>query len=366
MPELADVAPKARHAQFGRFPRRIWPLASRGPSIPALTGPLLEEALEQFRQRLGISEEDRFGWKREKASAELPPRGGGANVLGAQKQNWSVLHTQFHPELLCGRLCTWTNELSASHPQMEEKAFPLEWKHWPSSSPATRCFSSGLRFLVHLCEDVSIEDVRAEAAVAVAGTLVEKVQQERRTNGAKVVRYPPPPPFIRAVLLVQAFVRRRAFLRSFGGVGTGDNVDEEILELAPAKPMMSIALNFVRRLKNFRWVNIEREATLVAGLVDAQAANITMRDVSAVVNYYQDKVPSDHLSLNVLQEALDRQVIVAKEALQERDVGVRNAFGRFARETALLSQAEERGVGAPKRAPKFEGARCNKSAFVKT
>eukprot|EP00435_Cladocopium_sp_Y103_P007617 s413_g2.t1 len=112
----------------------------------------------------------------------------------------------------------------------------------------------------------------------------------------------------------QAFVRRRAFLRSFGGVGSGDN---EILELAPAKPMMSIALNFVRRLKSFRWVNIEREATLVAGLVDAQAANITMRDVSAVVNYYQDKVPSDHLSLNVLQEALDRQVIVAKEALQE-------------------------------------------------
>lgn len=49
---------EARHAQFGRFPRRIWPLASRGPSIPALTGPLLEEALEQFRQRLGISEEE--------------------------------------------------------------------------------------------------------------------------------------------------------------------------------------------------------------------------------------------------------------------------------------------------------------------
>lgn len=60
-------------------------------------------------------------------------------------------------------------------------------------------------------------------------------------------------------------------------------------------------------------MNIEREATLVAGLVDAQAANITMRDVSAVVNYYQDKansaipgivgaqVPSDHLSLNVGQ-----------------------------------------------------------------
>lgn len=163
-----------------------------------------------------------------------------------------------------------------------------------------------------------MEDVRAEAAVAVASTLVDKVHQERKTNAAKIVKYPPPPPFIRAVLLVQAFVRRRAFLRSFGGVGSGDNVDEEILELAPAKPMMSIALNFVRRLKSFRWVNIEREATLVAGLVDAQAANITMRDVSAVVNYYQDKVPSDHLSLNVLQEALDRQVIVAKEALQER------------------------------------------------
>lgn len=163
-----------------------------------------------------------------------------------------------------------------------------------------------------------MEDVRAEAAVAVASTLADKVHQERKSNAAKIVKYPPPPPFIRAVLLVQAFVRRRAFLRSFGGVGAGDNVDEEILELAPPKPMMSIALNFVRRLKSFRWVNIEREATLVAGLVDAQAANITMRDVSAVVNYYQDKVPSDHLSLNVLQEALDRQVIVAKEALQER------------------------------------------------
>lgn len=68
------------------------------------------------------------------------------------------------------------------------------------------------------------------------------------------------------MLLVQAFVRRRAFLRSFGGVGAGDNVDEarqraaasrrshreEILELAPAKPLMAIALNFVRRLKSFR------------------------------------------------------------------------------------------------------------------
>lgn len=158
-----------------------------------------------------------------------------------------------------------------------------------------------------------MDDVRAEAAVAVASALVEKVHEDRTVNASKVVKYPPPPPFIRAVLMVQAFVRRRAFLRSFGGAA-----DEEVLELAPEKPQMAIALNFVRRLKSFRWVNIEREATLVAGLVDAQAANITMRDVSAVVNYYQDKVPSDHLSLNVLQEALDRQVIVAKEALQER------------------------------------------------
>eukprot|EP00434_Breviolum_minutum_P038179 symbB.v1.2.033858.t1/scaffold4266.1/size42177/2 len=181
-------------------------------------------------------------------------------------------------------------------------------------------------------EDVKMDDVRAEAAVAVASALVEKVHEDRTVNASKVVKYPPPPPFIRAVLMVQAFVRRRAFLRSFGGAA-----DEEVLELAPEKPQMAIALNFVRRLKSFRWVNIEREATLVAGLVDAQAgvrrftdqaANITMRDVSAVVNYYQDKVPSDHLSLNVLQEALDRQVIVAKEALQEWKNGLPFALGR--------------------------------------
>eukprot|EP00435_Cladocopium_sp_Y103_P073831 s57_g45.t1 len=49
-----------------------------------------------------------------------------------------------------------------------------------------------------------MEDVRAEAAVAVASTLVDKVHQERKTNAAKIVKYPPPPPFIRAVLLVQA------------------------------------------------------------------------------------------------------------------------------------------------------------------
>ena len=81
----------------------------------------------------------------------------------------------------------------------------------------------------------------------------------------------------------------------------------------------------------------------MAGLVDAQAANITMRDVSAVVNYYQDKAFWQLFSssfrcpgafgspllerrgsfvdcakcLQVLQEALARQVIVAKEALQE-------------------------------------------------
>ncbi|CAJ1436061.1 unnamed protein product [Effrenium voratum] len=167
-------------------------------------------------------------------------------------------------------------------------------------------------------KDYDIVEIRAEAAVAVASTLVESVQVERKQNANKVFKHPPPPPFIRAVLLIQAWVRRRAFLRSFGGLGSGDNVDEEILELAPARPLMAVALNFVRRLKSYRWVNIEREATLVAGLVDGQAANITMRDVSAVVNYYQDKVPSDHLSLNVLQEALARQVIVAKEALQER------------------------------------------------
>ncbi|OLP98947.1 hypothetical protein AK812_SmicGene18561 [Symbiodinium microadriaticum] len=163
----------------------------------------------------------------------------------------------------------------------------------------------------------------------------------------------------------KAFVRRRAFLKSFGQPASGDNADEEILELAPPRPLMSwlsveiffrsLALNFVRRLKSFRWVNVEREATLVAGLVDAQAARITMRDVSAVVNYYQDprrssnlfkRTNMDNFSMfvgggvetnwgptaaslpppgpglaeraQVLQEALDRQVIVAKEALQER------------------------------------------------
>ena len=80
------------------------------------------------------------------------------------------------------------------------------------------------------------------------------------TSRGQIIRYPPPPPFIRAVLLVQAFVRRRAFLRSFGGVGAGDNVDEEILELAPAKPLMAIALNFVRRLKSFRLLKHTRFA----------------------------------------------------------------------------------------------------------
>jgi len=163
-------------------------------------------------------------------------------------------------------------------------------------------------------DPLDLAKVNAEAAEAVAGALVDHVRDQRKPKAPK--KRTPPPPFVRGVLLIQAFFRRRAFLKSFPAPPGGE-IDEEIMELAPPRPGMAVALAFCRRLKNTGWMSIEREATLVAGMVDAQAGKITMRDVSAVVQYYEDKVEPGHLSLQVLQEALDRMVTIAQEALQE-------------------------------------------------
>eukprot|EP00928_Gymnodinium_smaydae_P014888 TRINITY_DN15466_c0_g1_i1.p1 TRINITY_DN15466_c0_g1~~TRINITY_DN15466_c0_g1_i1.p1 ORF type:complete len:1812 (-),score=556.42 TRINITY_DN15466_c0_g1_i1:1032-6467(-) len=164
-----------------------------------------------------------------------------------------------------------------------------------------------------------------EASMGVAASLVASIRREKELKAAKPVqkRVPPPPPKeVRAVLLIQSMLRRREFYRSFGSFDAGD----EFAELAPPAMLAATALYFSRRMRNPKFVDMSKEATAVAGLLSDRRSTgpnaLKMDEVQKIVAYYEDTVPRDHMSMNILREKLDSLVAEAAEALYERCVAV--------------------------------------------
>ncbi|CAK0815303.1 unnamed protein product, partial [Prorocentrum cordatum] len=158
-----------------------------------------------------------------------------------------------------------------------------------------------------------MEEIRAQAALSVADALVEDVRRQRAYNaeqGPVAVKFPPP--VVRAVVLVQAMLRRREFLRSFGGDA------EAIAEFAPPDPLLSVALYFCRRMRSVQWIDAESEAMAVAGIVSAKQTGLTLGGVREVIEFYEGVVSDEHMSLMVLREKLDGMIVEVTEALQDR------------------------------------------------
>jgi len=188
------------------------------------------------------------------------------------------------------------------------------------------------------------DDIRNAAALAVASACVERVQLDREEGRKKESPRKFPPPVLRAVILIQACLRRRAFLKSFGCVA---ELDEELAELAPPPPLVAVTLYMCRRYRNPQWVDVLGEATLVAGITAAKEV-ISMDMVSDVVNFYDGTVPDDHMSVIILKERLDKLVVDAYEKLQERlaacstPVAVHTVVDEGRREFKVPSHLERR------------------------
>lgn len=156
-----------------------------------------------------------------------------------------------------------------------------------------------------------MEDFREQASLAVADAMVDSVHAQRAMGRDIPRKFPPP--VVRAVILIQACLRRKAFLRSFGALED----DEELKELAPPPPLTAVALYMCRRMRNPKFVDVEREAGIVAGCVCAKDKGITMDVVAEVVWFYEGSIPDDHYALITLSEKLQKLVIDAHETLQD-------------------------------------------------
>eukprot|EP00429_Kryptoperidinium_foliaceum_P018526 CAMPEP_0176032430 /NCGR_PEP_ID=MMETSP0120_2-20121206/16007_1 /TAXON_ID=160619 /ORGANISM="Kryptoperidinium foliaceum, Strain CCMP 1326" /LENGTH=1819 /DNA_ID=CAMNT_0017365747 /DNA_START=87 /DNA_END=5542 /DNA_ORIENTATION=- len=159
-----------------------------------------------------------------------------------------------------------------------------------------------------------MDDIKQEFAVALATSMVEDVQRHRQ-QPKEEKRWKMPPTVVRAVIFVQALLRRRAFLLNFGG--SYKDPDPDLLELAPPDPLMAVALYFCRRARNPSFVDYEREALAVAGIISQREVGLRMSDVSDIAFYYKGTVPDGHMSLTILQEKLDSMVIKTQEELQD-------------------------------------------------
>lgn len=121
---------------------------------------------------------------------------------------------------------------------------------------------------------------REQIAEAVAGGQAEtKHAARQRTEADKIASRPDllaadcqPPRIIKAVVLFQAQVRVKKFLRRFG-----PNAFQEYPEFAPGDPQVVLALFLCRRLTKTGWVNLGKEALGVAAvLTEKQHLSLTV------------------------------------------------------------------------------------------
>eukprot|EP00929_Paragymnodinium_shiwhaense_P008239 TRINITY_DN11217_c0_g1_i1.p1 TRINITY_DN11217_c0_g1~~TRINITY_DN11217_c0_g1_i1.p1 ORF type:complete len:2722 (-),score=808.67 TRINITY_DN11217_c0_g1_i1:94-8259(-) len=151
-----------------------------------------------------------------------------------------------------------------------------------------------------------VNDSAADMAIA-----ADRAGNKAGGNGNKPL-WKCPPKAVRATVLVQACLRRREFLKAFGG---GAELDEELRELAPPDPLIATSLYFCRRLRNPGFVDVGREATAVAGLISNQLKPVKMSAVKEILVYYEDSVPEGHPAVEILGEKLDKLVVEAQENL---------------------------------------------------
>lgn len=120
-----------------------------------------------------------------------------------------------------------------------------------------------------------------------------------------------PPRIVRSVVFIQSCLRRKEFWKSFGS-------SDAIAELAPPQPSLALALYMCRRLRSPEWVNIEREAMAVAGILSEKENGLTIRMLSDVLLAYSYLLAEGHPSLELLQEKLHATVVELHEDLLNR------------------------------------------------
>eukprot|EP00929_Paragymnodinium_shiwhaense_P070365 TRINITY_DN35640_c0_g1_i1.p1 TRINITY_DN35640_c0_g1~~TRINITY_DN35640_c0_g1_i1.p1 ORF type:complete len:2545 (-),score=932.39 TRINITY_DN35640_c0_g1_i1:413-8047(-) len=155
-------------------------------------------------------------------------------------------------------------------------------------------------------------NIREAANEGLAAATVERVLRERDAGKKEPRFWREPPLVVRSVVMIQACLRRKEFLRCFAG--DGGALDPELLELAPPDPLIATTLYFCRRLRNPNFVDVEAEATAVAGLT-AEKHGLTMAEVMDVIRYYDSMVSANNVGLTALREKLEKMVCAVQEDL---------------------------------------------------
>eukprot|EP00747_Dinoflagellata_sp_TGD_P102089 gnl/TRDRNA2_/TRDRNA2_168554_c3_seq1.p1 gnl/TRDRNA2_/TRDRNA2_168554_c3~~gnl/TRDRNA2_/TRDRNA2_168554_c3_seq1.p1 ORF type:complete len:516 (-),score=91.10 gnl/TRDRNA2_/TRDRNA2_168554_c3_seq1:36-1520(-) len=170
-----------------------------------------------------------------------------------------------------------------------------------------------------------MEDWHAEASLAVAAATVAHVKEER-ANASKVDHrdpriFVPVPQVVRSCILVQACLRRKLFLKQFGGPA-GSAPDDGVMEFCPPGPGLAVSLYMCRRIVKPHFVNVDNEATQVAGIVSAKQKGLTMGMVGQVLDFYKVGLPASHMALVTLTEKLQLMCVDAQEDVLERVMSV--------------------------------------------
>ncbi len=116
-----------------------------------------------------------------------------------------------------------------------------------------------------MTDNKSIEEVRETVAVGVAGAQADRREADKQLPNSKrpdlMSADVQPPRLVQAIVLFQAQVRVKKFLRTFGS-----NAYAEFPDLAPLPPQMVLGLYLVRRMLKPGYVNLKKEALGVAAI----------------------------------------------------------------------------------------------------
>jgi len=128
-----------------------------------------------------------------------------------------------------------------------------------------------------------------EFAVAVA-----QGQLEHRQRGT-IPRIMCVPYLVASIVKMQLMTRRKNFFRSFGHMNL-DGVD------VPPNGEWGLALYLMRRQRSSEFVDFDREASTIAGVVCVKSNDLSLTLMDDLVPYYSEKCAKDSKGLQMLQE----------------------------------------------------------------
>ncbi|CAD7958286.1 unnamed protein product [Amoebophrya sp. A25] len=162
-----------------------------------------------------------------------------------------------------------------------------------------------------------MDEITEVVAVTVAGSQADKYADDK-LNGPNKKRPDleaadvQPPAIVKTVVLFQAQVRVKKFLRQFGA-----DAYDLYREMAPLGPQMTLGLYLARRLLKPGYVNLGKEALAVAAIL-TEKEHLSMSIIGDALRRYERCLNIDHPAIRLMEEKSHQIKVDAIETLEHK------------------------------------------------